>query len=218
MPAELPATAASATPGEPPDREPVTHLLYLHGFRSSPLSFKAQRMLRWAREEHAELAWACPQLPPSPREAVELIEHTVAGWPAANTLVMGSSLGGWYATVLAERLGPTCRAVLLNPAVYPARDLAKYVGELSLFHSPDEHFYFKADYIKELQDLQPGAVSSVQRYCAIIAQGDELLDWREMLARYPGADVKLLPGSDHALSDFEQHLPHILSFAGFARS
>jgi predicted esterase YcpF (UPF0227 family) len=58
----------------------------------------------------------------------------------------------------------------------------------------------------------------VQRYCAIIAQGDELLDWREMLARYPGADVKLLTGSDHALSDFELHLPHILSFAGFALS
>ncbi len=214
MPVVAPGDVPTATTGN----APVTHLLYLHGFRSSPLSFKAQRMLRWVKEEHPELVWACPQLPPSPREAVELIEATVAAWPVANTLVMGSSLGGWYATVLAERLGPACRAVLLNPAVYPARDLAKYIGELSLFHSPDEHFYFKPDYIKELQDLQPGPVSSVQRYCAIIAQGDELLDWREMLARYPGADVKLLPGSDHALSDFEQHLPHILSFAGFAPS
>ncbi|MBK6850711.1 MAG: esterase [Burkholderiales bacterium] len=214
----MPVVAPGGVPTSTNGNAPVTHLLYLHGFRSSPLSFKAQRMLRWVREEQPELVWACPQLPPSPREAVELIDAAVASWPVANTLVMGSSLGGWYATVQAERLGPSCRAVLLNPAIYPARDLARYIGELSLFHSPDEHFYFKPDYIKELQDLQPGAVSSVQRYCAIIAQGDELLDWREMLARYPGADVKLLPGSDHALSDFEQHLPHILSFAGFARS
>ncbi|MEY2689834.1 MAG: hypothetical protein RL375_4033 [Pseudomonadota bacterium] len=214
MAAQAPRTARDAAL----DGAPVTHLLYLHGFRSSPLSFKAQRMWRWVREEHPELIWACPQLPPSPREAVELIAATVAGWPVGSMLIMGSSLGGWYATVLAERLGPECRAVLLNPAVTPARDLARYIGELSLFHRPDERIYFKADYIKELQDLQPGPVSFAQRYCAIIAQGDELLDWRDMLARYPGADVKLLTGSDHALSDFEQHLPHILSFAGFAPS
>jgi predicted esterase YcpF (UPF0227 family) len=129
---------------------------------------------------------------------------------------MGSSLGGWYATVLAERLGPTCRAVLLNPAVFPARDLAKYIGELSLWHDPGEQIYFKADYINELQALQPGPVSFAQRYCAIIAKGDEVLDWREMLARYPGAEVQLLDGSDHALSDFEQLLPQVLAFAGLA--
>jgi predicted esterase YcpF (UPF0227 family) len=201
--------------------EPITHLLYLHGFRSSPLSTKARYMARWvdahnAARPHHTIHWACPQLPASPREAVELIEAAVSGWPVHRLLIMGSSLGGWYATLLAERLGPACRAVLLNPAVFPARDLARYIGELSLWHDPGEQIHFNADYINELQALQPGPVSFAQRYCAIIAQGDEVLDWREMLARYPGADVQLLAGSDHALSDFEQHLPHILSFAGLA--
>jgi predicted esterase YcpF (UPF0227 family) len=199
-----------------------THLLYLHGFRSSPLSFKAQRMARWVAEHNAgrpadeQLSWACPQLPASPREAVALIEHIVAGWPVERTLVFGSSLGGWYATVLAERLGPACRAVLINPAVFPARDLAKYIGALPQWHDPAQHIHFQASYIDELNALQPGPVSQPQRYCPIIAQGDEVLDWHEMSARYPGSCMTLLDGGDHALSDFEQHLPHLLRFAGLA--
>jgi predicted esterase YcpF (UPF0227 family) len=201
-------------------RPAPTHLLYLHGFRSSPLSFKAQRMARWVAQHNtglpapAQLTWACPQLPASPREAVALIEQIVAAWPVERTLVLGSSLGGWYATVLAERLGPACRAVLINPAVFPARDLAKYIGELPQWHDPAQHIFFQASYIDELDALQPGPVSQPQRYCAIIARGDEVLDWREMTARYPGADLTLLDGGDHALSDFETHLPHILQFAG----
>ncbi|MEY4752254.1 MAG: hypothetical protein RIQ60_4468 [Pseudomonadota bacterium] len=199
-----------------------THLLYLHGFRSSPLSFKAQRMARWVAEHNAgrpedeHLHWACPQLPASPRAAVELIRRTVAGWPVERTLVLGSSLGGWYATVLAECLGPACRVVLINPAVFPARDLATYIGELPQCHDPAQHIFFQASYIDELHALQPGPVSQPQRYCTIIAQGDEVLDWREMSARYADTQLTLLDGGDHALSDFEQHLPHILRFAGLA--
>ncbi|MFM2069643.1 MAG: hypothetical protein RLZZ584_4552 [Pseudomonadota bacterium] len=206
-----PGTAASS----PAPAPAPTHLLYLHGFRSSPLSFKAQRMARWVGEHNADrpaaehLTWACPQLPASPREAVELIAQTVAGWPVARTLVFGSSLGGWYATVLAERLGPACRVVLVNPAVYPARDLARYIGELPQWHDPAQSIHFQASYIDELHALQPRAVSQPQRYCTIIARGDEVLDWREMSTRYAGTCMTLLAGGDHGLSDFEQHLPHI---------
>ena len=103
-----------------------THLLYLHGFRSSPLSFKAQRLGRWMAEHRPDIVWHCPQLPPSPAEAVEGLLRTVAGWgidAATDLAVVGSSLGGFYATVLAARLG--CRFVVMNPAVEPARDLAK---------------------------------------------------------------------------------------------
>jgi uncharacterized protein len=124
--------------------------------------------------------------------------------------VVGSSLGGFYATAVAETTG--CKAVLLNPAVDPARDLARYVGEQTLFHSPHERFDFRPEFVDELRQLAVPTITQAQRYCAIIAKGDELLSWREMCARYPGADIRLLEGGDHALSDFDDHLPALLAF------
>jgi uncharacterized protein len=188
---------------------PVTHLLYLHGFRSSPQSAKARRMAAWVQQHRPGVHWWCPQLPPSPREAMALLHDGLAGWPAATTGVIGSSLGGFHATAVAERLG--CRAVLLNPAVDPARDLARHVGETTAWHS-DEPFLFRAEFIDELRAISPAAITRPDRYFAIIAKGDELLSWVEMRDRYRGCRIKLLEGSDHALSDFDEHLPDVTRF------
>ena len=194
-----------------------THLLYLHGFRSSPASFKSRRLNAWLDVHRPDVHWWCPPLPPSPAAAWALISQGIAGWPVAGTAVLGSSLGGFYATAVAERTG--CRAMLLNPAINPARDLVKYIGELTQFHAPDQRFFFRAEFIDELRTLTVPAITRPGRYGAVIAQGDEVLDWREMAARYaslPGAQIRLLPGSDHALSDFEAHLPFIVDFLGLA--
>ena len=188
----------------------ATRLLYLHGFRSSPQSFKAQRLHAWLQQHRPAVDWWCPQLPPSPREAIDMLREGAAGWPAAGSAVLGSSLGGFYATVVAEATG--WPAVVMNPAVDPARDLAAYVGEVSAFHAPEQRFDFRSEYIDELRAMTPGPITRPERYLAIIAKGDELLDWREMTARYPGANLRLLEGSDHALSDFDDHLPHLLRF------
>jgi uncharacterized protein len=187
-----------------------SHLLYLHGFRSSPKSFKAQRMQAWMVAHRPDVTWWCPQLPPSPEEAMALVEAGIAHWPKATMAVVGSSLGGFYATAVAERHG--CPAALLNPAVHPARDLARYIGEQTAFHDPAERFFFRPEYVGELRALAVSNITRPQRYFALIAKGDEVLDWREMLARYPGASVRLLEGSDHALSDFDDHIPHLLEF------
>jgi hypothetical protein len=192
----------------------TTHLLYLHGFRSSPHSTKARRMADWVQQHRPDLRWWCPQLPPSPRQAVALLDEGLAAWPPEDTAVIGSSLGGFYATVLAERLG--CRAALLNPAVDPARDLAAHIGETTAWHS-EERFFFRPEFIDELHALRPPQISRHERYFALIAKGDELLDWREMTARYAGCRIKLLEGGDHALSDFDEHLPDITGFLGLAR-
>jgi uncharacterized protein len=192
---------------------PLTHLLYLHGFRSSPQSTKARRVAQWLVEHRPDVVWHCPQLPPSPAEAMRGVFAHIAGWPRANMAVVGSSLGGFYATVVGERIG--CRAVLLNPAVDPARDLAKYIGEITAWHS-DERFHFQAEFVDELRQMHPPALTTPEHYLAIIAQGDEVLDWREMSARYAGCNIKLIDGSDHALSDFESHLPDLLRFVGLA--
>lgn len=189
---------------------PPAHLLYLHGFRSSPQSFKARRLQAWLAAHRPALTWWCPQLPPSPQAAWQLIQRGIAGWPCGAMAVVGSSLGGFYATAVAEATG--CRAVLLNPAVDPARDLRGYIGEQTQFHAPGERFEFRPEYIVELQSLAVAQITRPERYAAIIAKGDELLDWREMTARYPGATIRLIEGSDHALSDFDDHLPFLLQF------
>ena len=180
----------------------LTHLLYLHGFRSSPNSFKAQVVARWMREHRPDVVWCCPQLPPSPREAMALIESLTADWPREGMAVIGSSLGGFYAHIVAERRA--CPAVLLNPAVHPARDLAKYIGEHPAWHDPNQKIYFKPEYVAELEALEGAPVAHPDRIFCIVAKGDEVLDWREMAARYVQSKLRLLEGGDHALSDFEQ--------------
>jgi predicted esterase YcpF (UPF0227 family) len=192
----------------------VTHLLYLHGFRSSPRSNKAQQMEAAVRERHPAVHWWCPQLPPSPAAAMRLVEQGIARWPRDRMAVAGSSLGGFYATWVAETTG--CKAVLLNPAVHAARDLSKHVGEQTAWHDPGEHFFFAPEFVDELRALERGPVADPGRYFAVIAKGDEVLDWREMAGRYPGAHLEVLEGGDHALSDFERHLPGILEFLHLA--
>ncbi|HEX9719473.1 MAG TPA: YqiA/YcfP family alpha/beta fold hydrolase [Ramlibacter sp.] len=188
----------------------VTHLLYLHGFRSSPRSTKAQKVAARVRERHSRVQWWCPQLPASPCAALDMLLRETGDWPRNAMAVVGSSLGGFYATCLAEATG--CRAVLLNPAIDPARDLAGYTGEHAAWHDPDEHFVFEPRFVDELRALECGPVAHPENYFAIIAKGDEVLDWREMTGRYPGAKIKLLEDGDHALSDFDRHIDEVFEF------
>ena len=192
----------------------TTHLLYLHGFRSSPHSAKARQLGAWVRQQHPNVTWWCPQLPPSPRAAMQMLREGIADWPHANMAVVGSSLGGFYATHVAHTYG--CKAVLLNPAIYPARDLAKYIGEQTAWHAPDERFFFEPAFVDQLRDLELPGLQQPENYLAVIAKGDEVLDWREMTGRYAGAHMKLLEGGDHALSDFDQHLAEIVDFLALA--
>ena len=188
----------------------TTHVLYLHGFRSSPQSTKARLMAHTMATAYPHIRWCCPQLPPSPQAAAALIAQLTDAWPSQHMAVVGSSLGGFYATWLAARRG--CKAVLLNPAVFPARDLAQYIGEQTAWHDPAERFYFAPEFVDELHALEVGPMAHPSQVFALIAQGDEVLDWREMVARYPGAHQVVLEGGDHAISDFENHLPQVLEF------
>ena len=192
----------------------TSHLLYLHGFRSSPQSVKARKVAARVRAQHPGVTWWCPQLPASPRASMALVMHGIADWPRDAMAVVGSSLGGFYATWVAQQTG--CPAVLLNPAVDPVRDLAQYIGEQTGWHNPDDHFFFTPEFIEELRALDAGALRQPQRYFALIAKGDEVLDWREMTGRYAGARIKLLEGGDHALSDFDGHIDEVLTFLNLA--
>jgi hypothetical protein len=191
---------------------PITHLLYLHGFRSSPQSTKAKKVGAWIAAHRPDVLWWCPQLAASPAAAMRDVFAGIAAWPSERMGVIGSSLGGFYANVVAERR--RCRAVLLNPAVDPARDLVHAIGTTTAWHS-DEPFDFRAEYVDELRALTPPAMlADPGRILAVIATGDEVLSWQEMRARYAQCQLRIVEGSDHALSDFDAHLPAVLAFLG----
>ena len=193
---------------------PLTPLLYLHGFRSSPQSAKARSMARHMAARHPEVHWWCPQLPASPAQAMALLIQGTAAWPRGQMAVMGSSLGGFYAAWLSAHLGVP--AVLINPAVHPSRDLARYIGEHPVWQDPAQSIFFEPAYVQELMDLESQPLPTRPATLALIAKGDEVLDWREMLSRHQAGQVRLIEGSDHALSDFDDHLPQILEFLQLA--
>ena len=188
-------------------------ILYLHGFRSSPKSFKAQLLAARMAELGRAHDWRCPMLPVSPLEAVAMAEEQVLGLPAQRVTVIGSSLGGYFATYLAEKHG--WRAVLLNPAVLPQRDLSAYLGEQPLWHGGGS-IVVEPRHLDELRALGVASITRPERYYLIAATGDEVLDYREMLAHYAGVDTKLITGSDHAITEFANYVDDVLAFCGIA--
>lgn len=196
---------------------PTTHLLYLHGFRSSPRSAKATQLGEAFRTQFPQVTWHCPQLSHSPADAMASTLVEIAGWPAESSAVVGSSLGGFYARWLGLKLG--WKRVLLNPAVFPARDLARYIGPQTAWHDPQSQFEFRQEHVDALKTMEAELdiwaarhPATPDRQLAIIQQGDEVLDWREMSSFAAGGDTLILPDGDHAISDFERHIPRVLRF------
>ncbi|WP_414443873.1 YqiA/YcfP family alpha/beta fold hydrolase [Burkholderia sp. 22PA0106] len=190
-------------------------ILYLHGFRSSPQSFKSRLLAARMAELGRADEWRCPALSVSPLEAVARAEAEVAGAASDTVTVIGSSLGGYYATWLAEQHG--WRAVLLNPATLPQRDLARHLGEQPLWHGGGS-IVVEPRHLGELDALSVRAVTRPERYYLIAATGDEVLDYREMLAHYPGARTRLIDGSDHGISEFADYADEVLAFCDAPRT
>ncbi|MFA5522136.1 MAG: YqiA/YcfP family alpha/beta fold hydrolase [Castellaniella sp.] len=191
-------------------------ILYLHGFLSSPASFKA-RLLAEAMEQHGLSAqWVCPQLPMSPAEVMALCNAKVEQAreqgldPARELVIIGSSLGGFYATHLAEQW--QCRAVVLNPATNPARTLAAYLGTQTRFHSAEPVEFCQA-HLDELAALGRRRPARPGRYYLLACKGDEVLDWRDMAEWYAGSQGHILDGGNHSISDFARWLSEVLEFA-----
>jgi predicted esterase YcpF (UPF0227 family) len=194
-------------------------ILYLHGFRSSPNSFKARLIAARLAALGLSDEWCCPNLPVSPKEAIAFAEAQLEAAMKSRAdaqrgqqvTLIGSSLGGYYATHLAQKHG--WRAVLLNPAVLPERDLSAYLGEQPLWHGGGS-IVVTPHHLDELRSLRVASVTQPERYYLIAASGDEVLDYREMLAHYAGVKTKLIEGSDHAISEFAEYVDEVLAFCG----
>lgn len=186
-------------------------ILYLHGFRSSPASKKATQIRAALQSRGLEDDYVCPQLPTSPRAAIGVALAAAKLEDPAKLALIGSSLGGYYATFVAEQLG--CRAVLLNPAIRPYDDLRGYVGVQPVYFS-GASIDMKPEYIDELRAIDTPRITRPERYFLVAATGDELIDWKTMAAKYEGCRRRVIEGSDHSISDFANYLDEVLAFCG----
>ena len=185
-------------------------IVYLHGFNSSPASHKAQVLQRHLEGRGLANRFSCPALPDTPAEAIQVIKQAIAGQSPGGVTFVGSSLGGYYATWLAEKLG--CRAVLVNPAIYAAHR----AGGLS--RHAEEPAYRRA---LRADARAPGRLAPAAGRCASIRNatccsletGDEVLDWREAARKYEGARMVIRQGGDHSLQCFAEMIPRILAFS-----
>jgi hypothetical protein len=186
-------------------------IVYLHGFRSSPQSVKAQAMVRHVAAMPAaeRPGLVVPDLGHAPAAAIAKVLELVRGHTGPLAFV-GSSLGGYYATHLAERLG--ARAVMINPAVRPYEDLAPYKGAQANLYTGETFEVTDAHFV-ELRALAVPRITRPERYCLLVQTGDEVLDWREAVEHYAGAFQFVQGGGDHAFQGFEAQIPAILRFA-----
>ena len=185
-------------------------ILYLHGFNSSPYSAKAQLFKRYLEERGRGAEFICPSLSHRPSAAVAQAEAAIAHVPRREVTVVGSSLGGFYATWLAEK--HDLRAVLINPAIDPHVGLGAYLGPQQPYHG-GEPYDLTEQHLREWQSMYASKVRP-ERYLLLIETGDEVLDYRIAVRRYVGAKQVVVQGGDHSLASFPEHIPLILSFAG----
>ena len=185
-------------------------LIYLHGFNSSPASHKAQAMKAHLEGRGLGHLYACPALPDTPHEAIRAIETAMAGQEPRTVTFLGSSLGGFYATYLAEKMG--CRAALINPAITPHVGLETYLGTQNNLHTGEPYELTRA-HLEGWRKLVVGRVDP-ERYLLLLETGDEVLDWREAARKYEGARMVIRQGGDHTLQSFPEHIGRILAFAG----
>jgi hypothetical protein len=183
-------------------------IVYIHGFNSSPASAKAQLLKARVERLGRGAEFAAPALPPSPAQAAALLEGLALRHPGA--ALVGSSLGGFYATWLAEK--HRRKAVLLNPVVRPYELLAPLVGTQKRFHTGEE-YVFTSGHVAELRALEVERITP-SRYLLMVATGDEVLDYRQAVERYRGCRQVVIEGGDHGLREFADHLDAVLEFCG----
>jgi uncharacterized protein len=182
-------------------------LIYVHGFNSSPASIKARLLTERLEALGHGADFLAPGLPHRPAEAAALLDALIARHPGA--AVVGSSLGGYYATYLAEKHG--VRAVLVNPAVRPYELLRPALGTQRNLHTGAE-YEFSERHLTELAALEVPAIQRPERYLLMVETGDEVLDYREAVARYHGCRQIVIEGGDHGFSDFGLYLDTVLEF------
>lgn len=186
----------------------MAHIVYIHGFLSSPLSFKAQQFGQWLSAIHPNITYHCPALPAYPLETHSILTQLIESL-TGDVFLIGSSLGGFWATQLAERYN--LKVVLINPAVKPHLLLPKYLNqELSNYHTDETYKLVEKDlsYLKTL-DVP---IARHNNYWLLAQKGDETLDYRLAVEYYAGCRQTIEDDGDHAFQGFERYFAPIYDF------
>jgi len=184
-------------------------IVYLHGFNSSPASGKAKQLGERMAAIGRQATYFCPALPNSPRAAIAHVEAELARRRSESVTLVGSSLGGFYATHLAEKYG--WKAVLVNPAVHAHILMRGAIGTQTNWHT-GEKWQFTEAHLAELAALDVAAITRPERYLLLAQTGDEVIDYRDAVAYYAGATQIIEDGGDHGFAGFERHFQTILDF------
>jgi predicted esterase YcpF (UPF0227 family) len=185
-------------------------IVYLHGFISSPRSQKAILLGDYVRNCVTGIDYEVPELHHRPARAFETVLAVCARHAVDDLTLVGSSLGGFYATVAAEHVG--CRAALLNPAVHPHRHFERYLGPQRNLYT-GETFDLTTAHVAELQDLDVDSITHPERYWLFVETGDDVLDYREAVQFYGGALQTVVRGGDHSLTSFPEQVPDLVGWA-----
>lgn len=189
-------------------------LVYLHGFNSSPQSRKVSELRALLPQLAPDVELAVPALGFDPQQALKSATATIEAAGTRPVGVIGSSMGGFYGSVLAARFG--LRAALVNPAAWPHRLLRNHLGPQ---HNPytGEDYELTMDHMATLEAMEPGGAVADENLFVLVQTNDETLDYREILAKHPRAMSWIQPGGDHRFQRFERVVPAILAFL-FRRS
>lgn len=185
--------------------------LYLHGFLSSPKSAKASQFSHYCKANGLIDDVSIPQLPLEPDRAIDLCEKLIANFKLthSNLIIIGSSLGGYYATYLAEKHDAT--AILINPAVRPYLFLNQHIGVQTHYHN-GEDIEVKQAHIEALKALEITQIKQPERYLVLLQTGDETLDYQQAAEFYEPCHCSIEAGGSHSFENFEEKIPMIMSF------
>lgn len=186
--------------------------LYLHGFLSSPLSKKAQQLKAYFEQHHPAAKLCIPTLAFEPSTAIKQAQNALAELKEQtnNIVIIGSSLGGFYATYLAATSG--IKAALINPAVRPFDLFASYLG-------PNKHYYtdvvheLTMEHIEQLKKLNYDRINAPEHLFLLLQTGDETLDYRQAAQLYKHCPSWLEGGGNHSFEGFIERMPMILAWA-----
>lgn len=194
-------------------------IIYLHGFRSAPASSKAQALKQHMEAKALGTAFWCEQLPFAPKEAIALVEAQLERCqrtdPERRPTLVGSSLGGYYATWLAEK--HDLKAAVINPAVKAPKLMEEWLGPQTNMYTGEE-FVFTREHAADLQTLAVAAISRPRNFWLLSETGDELLDYRDAVSLYADCRQTIIEGGDHSFTRWNDYLDQIIWFAGLESS
>jgi len=187
----------------------MQHLVYLHGFLSSPQSEKAQHTLAFVKKHYPSLNIHIPQLPGDINRAIQQVDALVNTLDPKHTGYIGSSMGGYLSTYAVEKYGG--KAVLVNPAVQPFELLNDYIG-MHINPYTAEKFAIHSGTLATLRSIYSEKIKSPQAYKVLLQTNDETLDYRLAETKYAGANICVEQGGNHSFVDYKNHLPSIFAF------